>query len=82
MVEEEVFENERYVPLLGWSSHNLLPTERKRFSKRSGGSSSHEFPTIVLPPDWEWAGAWHVETTGKQQIKLHWVPSIAAVQMV
>ncbi|GIL84698.1 hypothetical protein Vretifemale_13315, partial [Volvox reticuliferus] len=61
-VEEEVYENERFIPLLGWSSNNLLPTERRRYSRH--GHSYSSFPLVPLPPGWEWEGPWQVETAG------------------
>ncbi|GLI59136.1 hypothetical protein VaNZ11_000961, partial [Volvox africanus] len=60
--EEEAYENERFIPLLGWSSNNLLPTERRRYSRH--GQSYSSFPLVPLPPGWEWEGPWQVETAG------------------
>jgi len=51
-VEEEVFENERYIPIRGWSSRNLTPLDRRRFSRgrdQAIGDSTTEFPKIPLP---------------------------------
>lgn len=51
--EEEVFENERYMPIRGWASRgNLLPAERRRYSGRDGGRSANDFPSPPLPPGW------------------------------
>ncbi|KAK9815130.1 hypothetical protein WJX73_008307 [Symbiochloris irregularis] len=61
-VEEDLFENERFILLRGWSGSNLLPTERKRFSR--AGSSFPEFPRVPLPDGWEWDGQWEVEKRG------------------
>ena len=44
-----MFENERFLPLRGWSSGNLLPTDRKRFSG-PGGRNSTDFPVVTLGP--------------------------------
>jgi vacuolar protein sorting-associated protein 13A/C len=44
-----VFENERFLPLRGWSSGNLLPTDRKRYSG-PGGRTTTEFPVVTLEP--------------------------------
>lgn len=44
-----VFENERLLPLRGWSASNLLPTDRKRYSGPSGRNGS-DFPVITLEP--------------------------------
>lgn len=38
VIEEEVFEHERFVPLRGWSSSNLVPGERQRFVAGRTGS--------------------------------------------
>ena len=51
-VEEEVFENERYIPIRGWSSRNLTPLDRRRFSRgrdQAIGDSTTEFPKVPLP---------------------------------
>lgn len=50
-MEEEVFENERYMPIRGWSSRNLLPTDRSRFThgRSQGAQSTTEFPKVHLP---------------------------------
>lgn len=51
-VEEEVFENERYIIIRGWSPRNLLPTDRARFSygrSQPASASTTEFPKVPLP---------------------------------
>ena len=49
-IEEEIFENERYLPIRGWGSRGgLLPTERRRYSTRDGSQSFNDFPTLHLP---------------------------------
>ncbi|KAK9908805.1 hypothetical protein WJX75_003140 [Coccomyxa subellipsoidea] len=57
--EEEIFENERFLPIKGWG--NSLPTERKRYSTRDGSQSAAEFPSLPLPQGWEWEGPWGSE---------------------
>ena len=52
MEVDAVFENERLLPLRGWSASNLLPTDRRRFSGPRG-SNTTTFPNISLP-----AGKW------------------------
>lgn len=42
-----MFENERLMPLRGWTAGNLLPTDRKRFSG-SGGVNTSDFPVVNL----------------------------------
>ncbi|KAK9819963.1 hypothetical protein WJX72_004515 [[Myrmecia] bisecta] len=67
VVEEEAFENERYIPLRGWDAYSgpmLLPTDRRRFTKREGSQSSSQFPEVNLPEGWEWEGPWEVEKSG------------------
>jgi vacuolar protein sorting-associated protein 13A/C len=50
VVEEEVFENERFMPIKGWGSRgNLLPAERKRYSTRDAAQSFNDFPSVPLP---------------------------------
>jgi len=50
LVEEEVFENERFLPLRGWGARgHLLPGERGRFSNRAGTRSWPDFPDVQLP---------------------------------
>lgn len=63
-VDEEVYENQRYMPLRGWGAGNLLPTERKRYSR--AGHSYSTFPLVPLPPGWEWEGPWQAETAGER----------------
>eukprot|EP01043_Picozoa_sp_COSAG02_P046576 COSAG02_NODE_4371_length_5442_cov_3.279057_3_plen_109_part_00 len=63
----EVYLNERYIPLRGWSSGHLLPTDRCMFSHADGGPSSgyegerHGTPSekgLQIPIGWQWAGDW------------------------
>eukprot|EP00898_Chlorokybus_atmophyticus_P001275 jgi/Chlat1/2148/Chrsp17S02730 len=64
-VVEEVFENQRYIPIKGWGSKgHFLPTDRKHWSWRDGSHSSEEFVEPPLPEDWSWTSEWRVETTG------------------
>lgn len=44
-----VFENERYMPLIGWSANNLMPTDRRHFSGPNG-SDTTSFPNVPLEP--------------------------------
>lgn len=53
-IQEEIFENERYLPIRGWASGCLLPTERRRYSTRNGSQSFNDFPTMHLPPGQRW----------------------------
>jgi len=50
VTEEQLFEHERFMPLAGWSSRHLLPTERNRYSRQEDGMhSTNNFPQIRLP---------------------------------
>lgn len=69
-VEEEVFENQRYIPLRGWSSDALLPTDWMRWSTRGGGiddDSLQDFcarARVGLPEGWVWVTEWTVDRRG------------------
>ncbi|XP_057872719.2 uncharacterized protein LOC131078906 isoform X2 [Cryptomeria japonica] len=63
---DEVFENERYNPLLGWGSSfpgHLLPSDPGHWSIRDDSYSSQEFPEIQVPLGWEWASDWYIDKT-------------------
>ena len=50
VTEEQLFEHERLMPLAGWSSRHLLPTERNRYSRQEDGmQSTNTFPQMRLP---------------------------------
>lgn len=50
VVEEEVFEYERYVPLRGWSADNLRGLDPHRYSRqRDGRRGTDTFPKVPLP---------------------------------
>ena len=50
VTEEQVFEHERFMPLAGWNSRHLLPTERNRYSRQEVGvNSTNQFPQMRLP---------------------------------
>ena len=50
VTEEQLFEHERFMPLAGWSSRHLLPTERNHHSRQEDGiNSTNTFPQIRLP---------------------------------
>lgn len=60
VVECEVFENETYGPIQGWSSPNLYG-QRLKYSNRKGELSSSEFPEVKLPGDFKWEEEWRVD---------------------
>ena len=65
-VIEEIFENERLQPFVGWGSKypgHLLPTDRKKWSDRTGKVSSMTFGKVVppLPKGWRWVSEWTID---------------------
>eukprot|EP00887_Chlorella_sp_A99_P001951 scaffold18.g1951.t1 len=78
LVEEEVFENERWLALKGWSPANLLPTDPPRYQYARGGGST--FPTVHLPAGWEWESQWHTDSgAGTDEDGWAFGPSFAAL---
>ncbi|CAI5481287.1 unnamed protein product [Closterium sp. Yama58-4] len=59
----EIFENERHLPFLGWSSSNLLPIDPKGWSDLKSKSSSKCFKEPELPAGWIWSSDWHIEVS-------------------
>eukprot|EP00756_Hemistasia_phaeocysticola_P011092 Hpha_TRINITY_DN15087_c1_g3::TRINITY_DN15087_c1_g3_i1::g.124009::m.124009 len=55
-VREEVWELQRYFPIVGWSK-KLLPTDPPDFCDWSG-QNQRRFDSVVLPPGWKWEGEW------------------------
>ena len=60
--------NERWIPVRGFSSSHLLPTDRCMFSLVNGDGKFSAAPkglmtpsenTIRLPSGWAWSGGWH-----------------------
>nr|CAD7402194.1 unnamed protein product [Timema cristinae] len=61
-IKEESYENERWLPLEGFSGR-LLPTDRYHFSS-ADGTKDRSFEKIRSPSmAWQWEGEWHLETT-------------------
>ncbi|XP_055686263.1 tectonin beta-propeller repeat-containing protein isoform X2 [Lutzomyia longipalpis] len=61
-VKEEAYENERWLPLEGFSSR-LLPTDRYNFSSIDG-TTNRAIDRIRLPSmAWQWEGDWHLDCT-------------------
>jgi len=55
--ERELFENERFIPMSGWSSKGLLMTDRKAISNRDGSLSWSNYEAAeesLLSYGWEW----------------------------
>lgn len=61
LADEEVFENQRFMPLRGWNHSFLSRLERQRFSDRLGVKSSASFPEVPLPSGWFWEGDWEID---------------------
>ncbi|GLH00192.1 Tectonin beta-propeller repeat-containing protein [Gryllus bimaculatus] len=61
-IKEESYENERWLPVEGFSSR-LLPTDRYHYSSQDG-TRDRSFDKVTLPSmAWQWEGEWHRETT-------------------
>eukprot|EP01041_Mallomonas_annulata_P003979 gene3979-7930_t len=65
--EKELFENERFSPMSGWSSKGLLMTDRKAFSTRDGSiswSTLEQAEDGLMSYGWEWDkdSNWVVDT--------------------
>ncbi|XP_008194152.1 tectonin beta-propeller repeat-containing protein isoform X3 [Tribolium castaneum] len=61
-VREESYENERWLPIEGFSSR-LLPTDRYHFSN-GDGTVDRSIDKIRLPSmAWQWEGDWQLELT-------------------
>ncbi|PSN51886.1 Tectonin beta-propeller repeat-containing protein [Blattella germanica] len=61
-IKEEAYENERWLPLEGFSGR-LLPTDRYHYSSQDG-TRDRGLDKIRLPSmAWQWEGEWHLETT-------------------
>ncbi|KAI9586935.1 tectonin beta-propeller repeat-containing protein [Glossina fuscipes] len=59
-VREESYENERWLPIEGFSK-KLLPTDRPRHSS-ADGSQERSIEKIRLPSmAWQWDGDWHLD---------------------
>ncbi|XP_037869369.1 tectonin beta-propeller repeat-containing protein [Bombyx mori] len=61
-VKEESYENERWLPMEGFSGR-LLPTDRYHFSSQDG-TKDRSIDHIRLPSmAWQWEGPWQLELT-------------------
>lgn len=59
-VKEESYENERWLPLEGFSSR-MLPTDRHNFSSIDG-LVNRSIDKVRLPSmAWQWEGDWHLD---------------------
>lgn len=59
-IKEEAYENERWLPIEGFSK-KLLPTDRPRYSSVDG-TQERSVDKIRLPSmAWQWEGDWHLD---------------------
>ena len=59
-IKEELYENQRWNPVDGFSNH-LLPTDRPQFSSKDGlqgKSKDCKLPTMA----WQWESMWYIDT--------------------
>uniref|UniRef100_A0A7S0RHI6 Peroxin/Ferlin domain-containing protein n=1 Tax=Pyramimonas obovata TaxID=1411642 RepID=A0A7S0RHI6_9CHLO len=69
IVEEDVYENQRYLPFVGWTRDYMLPTDRKQWSTADGRVSSDTFPALkALPNGWQWEGDWAPDISGSTRV--------------
>lgn len=61
-VLEVCFENERFIPLLGFRKPSL-PTDRPEFSDASG-KVRRPLDSVELPEGWRWATNWRIDLSG------------------
>ena len=55
----ECYENQRYWPVVGWSSR-LLPTDRPNWSNEEG-TQAKQFTDFKCPPGWSWVSDWRID---------------------
>lgn len=77
-VEEEVYENERWVSLKGWAASNLRPDDPSHFQHQRQLYDS--FPDVPAPVGWEWDSGWELDRGGGALEKDGWAygPSFEA----
>ncbi|XP_031840484.2 tectonin beta-propeller repeat-containing peroxin 23 isoform X2 [Nomia melanderi] len=61
-IKEEIYENERWLPLEGFSGR-LLPTDRYNFSNQDGTVDRSRDKVKLPSMAWQWEGDWQIETT-------------------
>ncbi|KAK0393852.1 hypothetical protein QR680_000432 [Steinernema hermaphroditum] len=67
----DTFENQRWYPGLGWSTHTL-PTDRWAYSNRDG-TEPLPFESFDMPSEgWRWEVPWMVDTPPKGSDKQGW----------
>ena len=61
-VLREVWENQRYIPWVGFTQR-LLPTDRSPWSSGDGQNGVADVRSIRPSPGWRWIGHWVVDST-------------------
>ncbi|XP_010266663.1 PREDICTED: uncharacterized protein LOC104604129 isoform X2 [Nelumbo nucifera] len=61
IVVEEVFENQRYQPISGWSSKWLRGNDPGCWSTRDCSYTSKDFFEPSIPPGWQWTSSWTID---------------------
>lgn len=56
----DMYENERWVLLRGWSASHLFPTDPSQWTDALSGKAKEREP--VLTSEWTWASDWQIET--------------------
>jgi len=69
-VVEELFENQRYMPMMGWKVP-YLPNDRKGFSDKTG-SNERTKNSVALPSGWQWTTDWNVDIVEKSTDSEGW----------
>ncbi|CAI9119065.1 OLC1v1020728C1 [Oldenlandia corymbosa var. corymbosa] len=89
VVVEEVFQNQRYHPTLGWGNGKpgFDDNDPKTWSTRDFSYSANDFFEPRMPPGWTWASPWTVEKSsfvdvdgwayGPDYASLRWPPNSA-----
>jgi hypothetical protein len=61
-VDEDYYENQRYMPLKGWQAP-YLPTDRHQYTNQKG-TEERTKAMVQLPANWKWVDSdWTVDTT-------------------
>jgi len=55
------YENQRYSLGMGWSSRNLLPTDRSAWTNDNGTQKLLKEDVRLPSDDWEWESDWHLD---------------------
>lgn len=69
----DLYENERYTPITGFSSKGLMPSDRYAFSTQDGTSGGwntvQDAETELLSAGWHWVGEkWHLDKSTHEDV--------------